>query len=736
MDGRHDGYSFDRERPGMNVAPPGTGTSARPARTAPKPADMKALDELLQLLARAVMQFHTYPPTSTMCQQAVDAFVHALVALESREQVTFRIAPRELIVEEEPTGRGTIVEQELARRLHAALIAEVTIERTASAREIRRLCEDLVRCGDRSAPRVALIDLLTEHGVDRISLRPAYRPEVLSVAPASDPVQQMIDREQERREEAFASGGPVNHLYPPGKGWIRVDPSARLATVSLIDLALLADDPAALAGMLIRLTDDDTADAGVSQEALSEKYSEVATLFAAMDPRLGRVMFAKLARAVLDLDSEHRQALLKKTILPGLLDGRMDGAVLRDFPDLELADSLCLLLDLEAAAPEVVTAALARLELPAERHAAMIPLLEQRVQTKIRDVPQESAVDTHARRLVRIDRERAKSLAEFTAFDLAVDDRTRETLTHVREGIAESDVTCVQLDFFWKLTRLEPNPETIQRFATQVHELLQTLDRDSRWAAFAAWTVRFRELADALVETRPDVAEVLREGLSALCTAERAARLVAAAERDPDEKTQASAIIVALGAKIGPPLLSIAQTPGGRAASHLILEHAALLAPALAEAAERVEPELRRVIARALGLAGPRYETTLGSLLKSPDEQTVREALRALARIGTPEAARLVAAMIHDGRGWIVSAAEQTLWHFPKAEAERQVIGLLSRREFVVRQPHAAERLMDRAPREHASTAAILRPLQTLRYRIWNPALARIGRKARARLAG
>ena len=145
-------------------------------------------------------------------------------------------------------------------------------------------------------------------------------------------------------------------------------------------------------------------------------------------------------------------------------------------------------------------------------------------------------------------------------------------------------------------------------------------------------------------------------------------------------------------------------------------------------------PAVQRVIARALGFAGPGYEAAVGALLDSEDEQTVREALRALARIGTAQAAALVASRIQEGGGWIGSAAEQTLWHFPKAEADRQVIGLLSRRDFVVRQPDAAGRLIDHAPRQHATTVAILQPLQSLRYRIWNPSLARIGRKARALL--
>ena len=99
---------------------------------------------------------------------------------------------------------------------------------------------------------------------------------------------------------------------------MRIDPTAHYEQVSLTDLALLTQDPATLAGMLLRLTEDDVNPAEISgEEALSRKFSDVAILFGALDPRVSRVMFGKLARAVLDLQPEQRQSLLRKTILPG-----------------------------------------------------------------------------------------------------------------------------------------------------------------------------------------------------------------------------------------------------------------------------------------------------------------------------------------------------------------------------------------------------------------------------------
>ena len=103
-------------------------------------------------------------------------------------------------------------------------------------------------------------------------------------------------------------------------------------------------------------------------------------MIGALDPRLARLLFARLARAVLDLDSNRRKALLRRTILPGLLDGRVEGeAVLSEFPAVDLADALCLLLDLETAAPELLSAALDRLHLAPDRRDAVVPLIEAKV---------------------------------------------------------------------------------------------------------------------------------------------------------------------------------------------------------------------------------------------------------------------------------------------------------------------------------------------------------------------
>jgi hypothetical protein len=126
----------------------------------------------------------------------------------------------------------------------------------------------------------------------------------------------------------------------------------------------------------------------------------------------------------------------------------------------------------------------------------------------------------------------------------------------------------------------------------------------------------------------------------------------------------------------------------------------------------------------------------IGAHLTGDDEQTAREALRALARIATPKASGLVVGQIVRQRGALSVAAEETLWHFPAAEAQRRTRELLAKRDFTMSHPQAADRLLDRVARAGAADLApVLSGLASLRFRIWKPAVARVARKAHGMLS-
>src|SRR5262249_8410417 len=154
------------------------------------------------------------------------------------------------------------------------------------------------------------------------------------------------------------------------------------------------------------------------------------------------LLFSKLSRAVLELDSERRAKLLRRTVLPGLLDGKLDGSVLSDFPDVDLAEALCLLLDLETASPDVLGAALDRLGVPPERRRALAPLLEERLKGgsgRTDSYGHNHAIEHYARKLIEITGDHGRSFAEFTAFDLSVTDQTRETVAGLVTTIGRTD---------------------------------------------------------------------------------------------------------------------------------------------------------------------------------------------------------------------------------------------------------------------------------------------------------
>lgn len=704
------------------------------------PAAAGPVEDFLQRLARAVRQFHTYPATSPLCAEAVTACHTTLNAIDHRDCLTLRVAPDSLIVDDMPIG-AAIVSHELARRLHAARVAALDVDLHATARHLSRFCARLVQCDGFSTSKTTLAELLADDGVDTIVPVMAPRPEVLDVGVPAGPQCDLVVHEQRRREAWFAAGAPVNYLYPPDKGWVRLDPATALEHLSLVDLAVLVNDPAALATMLLRLTDDDPVGAEERKSALERKFSDVATLFTSLDPRLARVMFAKLARAVLELEPARRKNLLRRTILPGLLDGRSDGAVLRDFPDIDLVDSLFLLLELDAAAPEVLATALHRLDLPSERRDAVVPLLHARLHETTHHGPDDSRqreIDRLAGRLIRIDGTPGKDFSEFAAFDLSIDNQTAAAIAAARGAIGEANAPVARLGLLAHLIRLQPNPAVADALLRQVVALFSGLERSRRWQDLTSWAATYCRLATALRPSRPDVAAAITSAMGAFQIPARIAALASLHDGNAENKRIAHALVEAFGVTLVAGMLALLEDPAAQskapAVISLMCDHAPLLAPALADKLASAPASAARAIVKVLGFAGAGYEAVIEAQLEHDDEQTSREALRALARIGSTQAAALVAGRLQAGRIERRAAAEEALWRFPTAHARAQVRQLLASRDFVVGHPDLASRLLTRAANSGAGTDSlqdVLPEIESLRFRFWNPGLVRVALKAR-----
>ena len=424
-----------------------------------------------------------------------------------------------------------------------------------------------------------------------------------------------------------------------------------------------------------------------------------------------------------------------------MLDGRAAGSVLRDFPDVDLAESLCLLLDLETAAPEVLLTALDRLDLPADRRQSVVPVLEARLRGDRTAQPQagrrEADVDLYARRLVRVEAAPGKSFAEFASFDLSIDEQAKAGIGRIREAIDLTDVPAAQLPSLLSLVRLEPNPSLVEAFLRCTLALFAELERSARTRDLASWAAQYRRLAETLQEPRPDVADAISKALSTFCTPDRAMALAELFGSDAGGRADATAVVEAFGSALAPAFVRLLNDPACQSRVRTIVpfmcEHASAMAPALVAEVGRCQGAAALAMAKVLGFAGPGYEPALAELLGRSDEQIGREALRALARIGSAEAAAIVTAHLREGGGWARGAAEEALWHFPATQTTGLLRDLLGRREFVLEHPEIASRLIDRATQARMTGLdRELGGLVSLRFRFWKPVLVRVALKARA----
>src|SRR5581483_9850160 len=567
----------------------------------------QAVIDFLQSLARAARQFRTYPPTSTLCSEAIDACHRSFAALGIDEPLLVRVTSQHLLVFDEPVPADTAVEQELRRPLHASRVGSIECDLSVSARDWTQFCTLVAaaRRAGRSGPTLA--ERLMDAGVSAIVPRMTPRPEVIRLVDQPAPVRDLLSAERARQAAATPTG-PAQYLYPPDKGWVRLDPTVDDHSISLTDLTLLVGDPTRLASTLARLVDD-AVDGDEPSEPLRDRYDDVVTLIGALEPRLGRLLLAKLSRAVLDLDADRRRALLRRSILPHLIDGRVDAeAILTEFPDVDLADALGLLFDLEMASPQLLPLALDRLHLAADRRTRVVPLIEEALgsrPSRAADRWAAAGFDDQARKLTHVDAAPAKQFGDFAAFDLSIDEATRSILADAKHAIEADDSIDTWLACVLRLARIEPNPSAAAALLGRAVPLVQGFVRQERWQDAARWLSRVAAIAPELETIRPDVAASVHAALARFCDRETLLRLAALCGTETG-KAYVPLLVAALGRAIVPAWLDILASAVDRPIAMrlrpAVCECAVMLAPAVA--ARRRGRRRRRARLRGRGLRG------------------------------------------------------------------------------------------------------------------------------------
>jgi hypothetical protein len=279
----------------------------------------------------------------------------------------------------------------------------------------------------------------------------------------------------------------------------------------------------------------------------------------------------------------------------------------------------------------------------------------------------------------------------------------------------------------------------VERLLHPALELLLDLERAGRSDDVTAALTRLARIVDELRAPRPDVADVISASLENYFDSARIGRLLAMYEAGDAQREAAVAIITAVGNGLATPLFERLKNAErhalDRSLTQMLCDYAGILAPGLVKHVGDGTVSATAVLVRVLGFAGAGYEDAISGQLAHPDEAVVREALRALARVGTNAAASAVGAMVRQGGTRTQGPAEEALWHFPLDQAHAQLLDLLGDRAFVTANPKTAVRLIDRAGRspDHG-LGPVLTELVPFRFRFWNPALRRVGTQARALL--
>ena len=206
-------------------------------------------------------------------------------------------------------------------------------------------------------------------------------------------------------------------------------------------------------------------------------------------------VFARLARNVLALPEEKRVGFLRHSVLPALVEGRVDGSMLRHFPDDSLAELVGTFSD--GGEREWMMLALDRLELPADRRASVESLLNLRAANGRRsDAASGTGLGQVDIDRIAVDGSAPKEFRDFAAFDLAIDGDAQATLTALKAAITTMQPSAERLRCLISLLSLEANPDGANRLAAAVAPMLGEVRSAGDQRQLAAWIQRLREVAD------------------------------------------------------------------------------------------------------------------------------------------------------------------------------------------------------------------------------------------------
>jgi hypothetical protein len=710
---------------------------SEPTSEHPRPSAEADAGRFVGALARAVQAFHTYPPGNPSRGDVIEVAREALRACipRSEESLAIDVTGQGLSVADEPIPASRGPERALAIALRRAYVSTLEIRAGASTRDFGQFCA-LMAFPDRLLGREEdLPEILAQRGVTHIIAHVISSQQTIEAGTIPAALLELVQR---RRTTATRSAEAAEG------GWIRLDPSVALDRVTLEDLPLLMHDAPSLGVALDRMSRPRGA---VSpSEALVLHYEEITDLYDACGPSLADTLFRRLATVVRDLPDEIRLALLKDQVLPGLVDGDRSGRILEHFSEDEVADALWLLLDLGVGGVEMLTAGLARLDLPESRLEGVVERVSRRLEDESTSLPERSEVlprdasgqtpdgleapdDIESR--LTVDVEHDADFLDLRSFDLSVSEAAAGDLAQIVGEVAGADPVAALLRCCADILALSADPSIIAATMRRSRGFFHDLESRGDAAALADWLALYARLARRRDRLDGEVAAVIRGTLDQYVTAEfihRVSALPPPSDREPPLVT----IICELGRTGVGALIDSLAVESERSARNRLLTalqpRAADLAEYLVDYLSHPEWYVIRNILTLLGYSGPGCEEAVARLIEHDHPRVIREAFVALARIGTEEAARrTVDALYHESTDVRKHAAD-ALWRFEANLSHPRLLGAIGDRELAVTHPDLVTRLVIAASkRDLEGFDAVLRRLRRHAFAVWNPERRALG---------
>ncbi len=681
------------------------------------------------LLGRAVQQHRIYPASSPICRESVNECLSALDQLAS-EALELRVAPRKVFDGDEPLP-STAVFGELAERLFRADVEELRVSARTPPKELTRFCRQLATWDRRSERDESFAEVLGEQGVSSITARAADKLEVLEIGVISAERLARLGEEQRARPPADRAGEDDGRP----QAWIQVDTDCDVEAIDLVDLAFLVENQSDLAQVLYDIAEGGAQSAS-SSDALRESVAELIELYGSLSPRVAEKRFDDLARALMTLDPETRRALTQDVLMPDLLETGKAARLLQALPDEVVVEAIRTLEDLEIGAPGLVRLALDRLALTDERRET----LARAVGASLGADHAKAESGSSSESPLSADGSGGRDLREFTAHELAVDEETATELERIKTALVATEEPVVWLRCCSNLVWHVRNPDHVEEILKGAKETLVSLIRSD--AGKAADAVAALSLAgDAMREHRPEVGEAVDGLLLSVCTPSFL-RTETEAWLDPEAPDPGGRdLLIALGTASIEAFVRFLEEEPSRAARRRVMDFMCENAHALAGGTLPYLNDERwtvvRNMVRIIGFTGPGHEAQLAPLVGHPEDRVAREALLALARIGSAEAAELVVGRLTDEDPSRRAMAEESIRTFPVEEGLRQTRRLLADRRFLRSYPELARGLVERfVASVDAEWEDVLSPIRLLRFRFWNRRRMALGRAAAAALKG